>query len=184
MTLVRTLQTHPKPDGTRRPAKGFFIWTPTERRIIVGSPDEVVQPAGFVVELDPTGGFEVDVAPTDLTWVWRVDERIEGLKAKTIYVIVPTEGPVDYTDLVLVNPASLLPQAKPANIWYTYTDTLAAEAQAAKVTAQGVASNQITTGVVDANGDLIFTKSDGTTFNAGRVILPTRLTVGTVTTGP
>lgn len=136
MTLVRTLQTHPKPDGTRRPAKGFFIWTPTERRIIEGNPDEVVQPAGFAVELNLAGGFEVDVAATGTDWVWRVDERIEGLRTKTTYVVVPPEGPVDFTDLVQVNIASLRPKAVPDHIWYVYTDHLAEQARLAKEAAQ------------------------------------------------
>jgi hypothetical protein len=135
MTLVRTLQTHPNPDGTRRPAKGFFIWTPTERRIISGSPDEVVQPAGFAVELDLSGGFEVDVAATGTDWVWRVDERIEGLRTKTTYVVVPPEGPVDFTDLAQVNVSSLRSTAVPDHIWYVYTDYLAEQARLAKVSA-------------------------------------------------
>ncbi|WGH21712.1 minor tail protein [Arthrobacter phage Inked] len=134
MTLVRTLQTHPNPDGTRRPATGFFIWTPTERRIISGSPDEVVQPAGFAVELI-NGAFEVDVAATEVDWVWRVDERINGLRAKTTYVVVPPEGPVDFTDLVQVNVASLKTSSVPDHIWYIYTDYLAEQARLAKVAA-------------------------------------------------
>jgi len=135
MTLVRTLQTHPNPDGTRRPARGFFIWTPTERRIISGSPDEVVQPAGFAVELDLSGGFEIDVAATGTDWVWRVDERIEGLRTKTTYVVVPPEGPVDFTDLAQVNVSSLKSTAVPDHIWYVYTDYLAEQARLAKVSA-------------------------------------------------
>lgn len=135
MTLVRTLQTHPNPDGTRRPARGFFIWTPTERRIISGSPDEVVQPAGFAVELDLAGGFEIDVAATSTDWVWRVDERIEGLRTKTTYVVVPPEGPVDFTDLAQVNIASLKATAVPDHIWYVYTDYLAEQARLAKISA-------------------------------------------------
>jgi len=135
MTLVRTLQTRPNPDGTRRPMQGFFIWTPTERRIISGSPDEVVQPAGFAIELDLSGGFEVDVAATGTDWVWRVDERIEGLRTKTTYVVVPPEGPVDFTDLTQVNVSSLKSTAVPDHIWYVYTDYLAEQARLAKVSA-------------------------------------------------
>ena len=135
MTLVRTLQTLPNADGTRRPATGFFIWTPTERRIISGSPDEVVQPVGFAVELDLSGGFEVDVEATGTDWVWRVDERINGLRTKTTYVVVPPEGPVDFTDLAQVNTASLRSQAVPDQIWYIYTDYLAEQARLAKISA-------------------------------------------------
>ncbi|QFG13632.1 minor tail protein [Arthrobacter phage Shepard] len=303
MTLVRTLQTLPNPDGTRRPAEGFFIWTPTERRIISGSPDEVVQPAGFAVKLE-AGAFEVDVAATGTDWVWRVDERLDGLRTKTSYVVVPDEaGPVDFTDLASVNTASLRKNAVPDDIWYIYTDYLAEQATLAKqaaanseaaatssqdsaaasalisstkateasnsaaaalssagdadsyaatalahknaaevaktgassaqasaaghasaasaarddaelaeagaqlaqsgaVTAQGLSEtaqglaelaladiqtielNQVTTGLVDAEGHLILTKKDETTVDAGKVILPTTLTVGTVDTGP
>ncbi len=136
MTLVRTLQTLPNADGTRRPAKGFFIWTPTVRRIIEGNPDEVIQPVGFAVELDLTGAFEIDVAETGTDWVWRVDERIEGLRTKTAYVVVPPEGPVDFTDLAPVNIASLRSTAVPDHIWYVYTDYLAAQATLAKEAAE------------------------------------------------
>jgi hypothetical protein len=135
MTIVRTLQTLPNPDGTRRPARGFFIWTPTERRIIEGNPDEVVQPVGFAIELDIHGGFEVDVAATGIDWVWRVDERIEGLRTTTSYVSVPSEGPIDYTDLVQVNPTSFSVKAKPEPIWYTHVDYLAEQARLAQVSA-------------------------------------------------
>ncbi|ALY08996.1 hypothetical protein GORDON_21 [Arthrobacter phage Gordon] len=272
MTLVRTLQTRPNPDGTRRPLEGFFIWTPTERRIISGSPDEVVQPAGFAVELK-AGAFEVDVAATGTDWVWRVDERLTGLRTKTSYVVVPEEGPVDFTDLAPVNVSSLKPSSVPDHIWYVYTDHLAEQARLAKEAAQAsedaaveavdsaavsatladeradsagqsafnaaqsaaaalgnknaaanseahaveaasaayesevaaelamtaaqqarngveavrddaelIELNQIHSGTINNNGDLILTKRDGTTINAGRVV--SRLTVGTVTTGP
>lgn len=184
MTLVRTLRTISLPDGTRHPAKGFFIWTPTARRIIPGSPDEVVEAVGFVVELDHEGSFEVNPDATDHNWVWRVDEKIAGIRSKTVYVVVPPEGPVDYTDLVQVNPSTFHPNTPAANIWYAYTDALAAEAALAKQSAQAVQSNQIASATVDAKGDLIFTRNDGTTFNAGKVVQPTNLSVGIVETGP
>ena len=180
MTLVRTLCTVPQPDGSRKPARGFFIWTPTRRRIISGSPDEVVEAVGFVVELKD-GYFEVDAAPTDANWVWRVDEKIEGVRNKTIYVAVPALGPVDYTDLVQVNPSSFAPQAEPENIWYAYTDNLALEAQQAKVAAQNVELKQIVDASINADGELVFTRNDGTTFNAGRVV--PRITIGYVESG-
>ncbi|UGL63251.1 minor tail protein [Arthrobacter phage Tokki] len=303
MTLVRTLQTLPNPDGTRRPAQGFFIWTPTERRIISGSPDEVVQPAGFAVELN-AGAFEVDVAATGTDWVWRVDERLTGLRTKTSYVVVPDMAePVDFTDLVPVSTTSIRKNAVPDDIWYIYTDHLAEQASLAKEAAQasedaavesqdsaavsasladasadaagtsafnaaasaatalghknaaqsseedafayrgyaesaalaaqgsedaavvarnaaqesrigaeeartgselakagseaardeaelalsiveGIELNQVETGLVDAEGHLILTKRDESTVDAGKVILPTTLTVGTVETGP
>lgn len=144
MTLVRTLQTLPNADGTRRPAKGFFIWTPTVRRIIEGNPDEVIQPVGFAVELDLTGAFEVDVAATGTDWVWRVDERIEGLRTKTTYVVVPPEGPFDFTDLAPVNVSSLRSNAVPDHIWYVYTDYLAAQATLAKEAAQASQAAAVT----------------------------------------
>lgn len=183
MTLVRTLRTVPQPDGTRRPAEGFFIWTPTKRRIISGSPAEVVEAVGFAVELKD-GYFEIDVAATGIDWVWRVDEKINGLRSKTVYVTVPVEGPIDYTDLVQVSAATFSPNTPAATVWYTYTDALAAEARAAKDSARTVELNQITSAQVDANGDLIFTKADGSTLNAGNVLVPTNLSVGVVETGP
>lgn len=183
MTLVRTLRTMPSSDGTRDPASGIFIWTPTKRRIVLGSPDEVVEPIGFAVELKD-GYFEIDVAPTDANWVWRVDEKVNGLRSKTVYVTVPEVGPVDYTDLVTVNPTSFAPNALPPDIWYAYTDDLAAQAQAAKLSAQAVESRQIVDGTVNAEGDLIFTRNDGSTFNVGRVIIPSNLSIGIVETGP
>lgn len=183
MTLVRTLRTLPKPDGTRRPAEGFFIWTPTARRIISGSPDEVVEAVGFAVELID-GYFEVDAAATNANWVWRVDEKIAGLRSKTVYVVVPPAGPVDYTDLVQVNTSSFQPNTPAANLWYAYTDNLATQAALAKQSAQTVELRQIVGSSVDINGNLIFTRNDGTTFNAGKVVIPSNLSVGVVETGP
>jgi hypothetical protein len=129
------LRTVPAADGTRRPASGFFIWTPTRRRVIPGDIDEVVEAVSFVVEL-VDGKFEIDPAPTGNTWVWRVDEKIEGIRNRTVYLAVPLNGPVDYTDLVEVSPASMTPVAEPTNLWYAYVDELSARADLAREAAQ------------------------------------------------
>lgn len=182
MTLVRTLRTIPQPDGTRRPAKGFFIWTPTKRRIISGSPDEVVEAVGFAVELDDDGQFEVNPAPTGADWVWRVDEKIAGLANKTVYVVVPANGPVNYTDLVRVTPGRTFQPVTPeANIWYAYVDELTAQAELAKASARNVELLQIVDAVINAEGHLIFTRNDGTTIDAGRVV--PNITIGIVESG-
>jgi hypothetical protein len=257
---------------------------------------------GFRVPLK-NGITDIVVAPTEKNWAWRVDILIPGAPRTTTHVAVPNVEEIDFTDLVVVDPSTLQPKAKPDPIWYSWVDGLAlttanAEqaAQDAKLSAEGsqtsalnsaniatdkatvatekaaeatdkaaqagtsafnsaasaasalghkndaeaaetgalaaesnaklyrdganiartaseaardgsvvakdaaiqarlgaeqahteaVALNDITitTGDVDSLGNLILTRTDGTTKDAGRVILPTELTIGEVETGP
>lgn len=116
MTLVNFDLTTPAADGSLSPAKGVLRFTPTARRVVVGTPDVVVLPASFQVSL-LEGVAGVTLAPTDLAWVWRIDEHVSGTKARTIYTAVPDSASVDYTDLVPIDPDTLTPEPSPDPAW-------------------------------------------------------------------
>lgn len=117
MTLVRIAMTTPLADGTTVAAAGSFRFTPTARRIIAGAPDLVVLPKPFHVALSITGTADVTLAPTTAGWVWRVDEYLAGVAARTVYVAVPDMASIDYPDLAPVDPATLDPAAPLSPAW-------------------------------------------------------------------
>lgn len=149
MTIVHLSMSVPTADGTSAPATGSLRFTPTARRVIVGAPDVVVLPKMFIVPL-VAGVADVTLEPTTGAWLWRVDEFVAGAPARTIHVAVPDVAEVDYPDLVAVDPATLLPTAAPEPAWVA------------------MAASTVTTGAVVAD-DLILTRTDGTSVNAGRV---------------
>jgi hypothetical protein len=109
-----------------------------------------VSPVPFDVAL--TGGAaDVSLEPTSAGWAWRVDESVDGVKDLTYYVTVPNvAGPLDDPDLPRVNPSTLTPQAAPEAAWWP------------------VANATITAATV-VGDDLVLTRHDGATVNAGRV---------------
>lgn len=121
MTIIHMLFTRPAADGSLQPAGGSLTWTPTNSRAIAGTPDTVVAPVGFDVQL---GAAQIDlpVAPTGSSWCWRIDEKIYGAPVRTIYVAVPDVAEVDYPDLVQVDPATLAPVANPEPAWWAALD--------------------------------------------------------------
>jgi hypothetical protein len=122
MTIVHVVMAQPAADGVMVPATGVMRFTPTARRVIVGTPDTVVLPASFQVNL-LDGVADVLLAPTDLAWVWRIDEHVSGTKARTIYAAVPDVAAVDYTDLVPIDPETLAPEPSPNPAWLApFTD--------------------------------------------------------------
>lgn len=149
MAVVHFVRMVPAADGVLVPAKGGFRFTPTARRVIVGAPDVVVLPASFSVQL-VGGAADVTLEPTTGAWVWRVDEYCTGTPARTTHVAVPDVAELDDTDLVVVDPATLEPAAEPEAAWVA------------------MAQSTITTGTVTGD-DLILTRTDGTTVNAGVV---------------
>lgn len=149
MTLVRMSFAVPNAAGAPSPASGSLRFTPTARRIITGAPDTVVLPASFTVEL-VNGAADVTLEPTTAAWVWKVDEHLTGATARTIYVQVPAAAEADYTDLTPIDPATLLPTAEPEPAWVA------------------MANSTVTSGTVTGD-DLILTRTDGTTVNAGNV---------------
>lgn len=116
MTVIAVRLQVPNPDGTMSPASGFLRFTPTAHRVITGTPDVVVLPAGFPVYL-VAGAADVTLAPTAAGWVWRVDESIAGLAGRTIYVQIPDVASIDYGELVPIDPVTLQPAPTPAPSW-------------------------------------------------------------------
>lgn len=113
MTTVHIKIEVPVENGLE-PAVGSMLWTPTRRR---ETEDSVVLPASFRATL--VGGvLDIDLAPTNTAWVWRVDEQFTNAPAQTYYYTVPDSVPtVNYKDLVAVDPDSLEPTAHEDPIW-------------------------------------------------------------------
>jgi hypothetical protein len=109
----------------------------------------VVLPKSFTVPL-VAGVADVTLEPTTAAWVWRVDEMLAGTASRTIHTAVPDVPEVDYPDLVTVDPATLEPTAEPEPAWVA------------------MANSTVTTGTVTGD-NLILTRTDGTTVDAGRV---------------
>ncbi|UQS94692.1 minor tail protein [Arthrobacter phage Zeina] len=124
MTKVLLQYGSPAPDGTYPPVEGVLIWTPTRRRVVSGMPDKIIMPIGFKVPI--TGGvITVNVAPSGIDWVWRVDELVKGMSRVISYKAIPDQEEIDFTELVSVNPLSLSPLAEPEPIWYPWAEALA-----------------------------------------------------------
>lgn len=103
MTVVNIKVQVPR-NGAAGLASGALTWQPTSRRI--GTDGALVLPVGFRVPL-VDGLASVDVEPSSSLWAWRVTEHFTGQMSKTKYLAVPGAGPVDYTDLVEVDPVTL-----------------------------------------------------------------------------
>lgn len=77
----------------------------------------VILPKGFTA----TGPapLTIELAPTSSPdWVWRMDERVPGGR-RNRYVAVPNSlTPVEYADLVEIDPATLEPLAEPQAAWW------------------------------------------------------------------
>ena len=91
-------------DGPDAPAEGVVRWQPTGRRI--GADGTLILPAPFAVPL-VAGAAAVDIEPSTNAWAWRVTEFFEGQFPKSKFVAVPDTGPVNYTELLEVDPDSL-----------------------------------------------------------------------------
>jgi hypothetical protein len=116
MTLVHVVLTVPESDGSLTPAAGALRFRPTARRTIAGTPDTVVLPAPFRVDL-VAGAADVTLAPTSSLWVWQIDEHLTGCPARRTYAQVPDVAVLDYTDLVSVDPTTLDPAPAPDPSW-------------------------------------------------------------------
>lgn len=95
----------------------------------------------------------LDLEANDSTWCWKILTYTTSPSARlTRYVNVPASGPVDFEDLVDVDPATFEPT----------DDNLAAW--------EAIAASQVETGEVDEDGHLILTARDGSTQDAGQVV--------------
>ena len=113
MTLLEIVLTVPAADGGQVPAQGVLRFAPTKRRTLNGT---VVLPKPFQVPLT-LGMAQVDLAPNDASWVWRIDEHVSGTPARTIYTNIPDDVTHLYTDLVSIDPATLQPTAELTPAW-------------------------------------------------------------------
>lgn len=113
MTLLNINLTTPNADGTLSPAKGVLRFAPTQRRTDGGN---TILPTPFTQQL-VTGAAAVELQPTTLEWVWRIDEHIPGAPGRTIYAAIPDQATAAYPDLVPLDPATLTPAAEPAAAW-------------------------------------------------------------------
>jgi hypothetical protein len=98
-------------------------------------PDKIIMPIGFKVPI--TGGvITVNVAPSGIDWVWRVDELVKGTNRVISYRAVPDIEEIDFTDLVGIDPTSLQPMAEPEPVWYSWAEGLAQAAGNAEQSAE------------------------------------------------
>jgi len=91
-------------NGSPASAEGVLRWEPSGRRI--GADGTLILPAPFAVPL-VNGAAAVNVDPSTEAWAWRVTEFFEGQFPKTRIFAVPDIGPVNYTDLLEVDPTTL-----------------------------------------------------------------------------
>lgn len=139
MTIVHAALTVPTVSGVDGPASGVLRFTPTTRRTKAG---KVVLPAAFQATL-VDGAVDVPLDPTSALWVWRVDEFLAGVPARTIYVQVPDATEAEYEALTQVDPATLAPNAAPDPVWVASMNLQLAR------TPEAVFSGAVT---LDANG--------------------------------
>lgn len=103
MTAVN-IKVQVQANGAEIPAEGTLRWEPSERR--VGPDGALILPVGFRVDL-VNGEGSVEVEPSTSVWAWRVTESFVGRPARRRLLAVPTDGPVNYTDLLEVDPETL-----------------------------------------------------------------------------
>ena len=99
MTVVN-IKVQVPANGTDVPAAGSLRWEPVGRR--VGPDGALILKEGFPVQL-VLGEAMVDVDPGP----WRVAELFIGQPVKYKHVEVPETGPVNYTELIEVDPDTL-----------------------------------------------------------------------------
>lgn len=113
--------------------------------------DGVVFPAYMTVPVvDGQLTTVLDLTPTNEFCCVRWDVQY-GLHHLTRYTLVPETGPVDFGDLVDVDPNTLVPSDGNVAAW------------------EAIAASQIESGTVDSAGQLILSARDGSTQDAGHV---------------
>jgi hypothetical protein len=146
---VRFRRTAPHQTGDA-PATGYFRFKLTRPVIIPGDPDDVVTTVPFKAVM-VGGAVDVELAPTGAGYAWQVLESVDGVRDETYFVVVPNvPGPLDDADLTRVDPGTLSPRAAPVAAWWAVADATI-------------------TGAEIVGDDLILTRHDGGTVNAGTV---------------
>jgi hypothetical protein len=129
MTLVHVALTVPAPDGEDDPASGVLRFVPTARRVADGV---AVLPVPFQANL-VAGVADVELAPNDVSWLWRIDEYVTGAPSRTVYVSVSGET-ANYADLTPIDPDTLEPAATADPAWVAPYEELVARVDAGVVT--------------------------------------------------
>lgn len=125
-------------------------WAGTAPYIAVDGAD-VVFPSPITVQIvDGDPASPIDLMPTDAACCVRWDVWY-GVHHLTRYTTIPAVGPVEFGDLVDVDPATFVPTDDGLAAW------------------EAIAASQIESGTVDSAGHLILTARDGSTQDAGEV---------------
>lgn len=142
MTVIRFKFFKPSASGEDVPSTGVLQLTPTRRRVKTGDPGTVILPAPYPAKVPETGLLALDLAPNGPDWCWELRASFTGAAFWTEYLAVPEPVPdpanpggylpVDYPDLVRVDPKTLEPVAEPDPSWYAYTDGLALSSEQAR----------------------------------------------------
>jgi hypothetical protein len=103
MTTVNIKLFVPSDDGNV-PASGYIEFKPTAKQEV---PQGVVIPSAFTVELDENGEAVVELAQTNAYFAWRIREKLPN--GEDYYVSVGIDSPVNYKDLVRLDPSTLEP---------------------------------------------------------------------------
>lgn len=151
MTRIDFKFAKPTNTGTPFPVSGVIEAVPTKRRIIAGTPDTVIIPTPFHLDIPDTGNVSLDLEPTGPDWAWSLTFMLTGIAKWTDTVTVPDADTVDYPDLPRVDPVTLEPDAAPDAAWWAALNGAAVDSAAV------------------VGGDLIITHPDGSTLNAGTV---------------
>lgn len=130
MPVVRFHETRDDGTGTRAPAPGKLTFAPSRARIIPGDPDEHVLSAGFEAATDADGRLAVTLDALPAGWAWLIRRR--SIPAWSgAYLVQDVPGPLDFGDLVAVDPGSLEPVAPPSDAWLAALDAYATKAELA-----------------------------------------------------
>lgn len=125
MATIHIKLEHPT-DGGTTPCNGAIRFTPIHR---YNRDDTVIVPKPFETDLT-NGEANVNVIESDHTGCWAITELPGTPQEHTRYVQIPTTSEtLEYTDLIDVNPSTLLPAAVTAGPLLQIA--LAADAQAA-----------------------------------------------------
>lgn len=131
-------------------ARGGLEVRYSKRRYPDDPNSQIVVQWAFPVKLDENGRATVVVPPSEPDGFYTWTERLVPGGGITRNTSVPNVTEINYRDLPDVDPATFLPTATPEAAWWA------------------VARSTVTTGEV-VGDDLILTRTDGTTVNAGHV---------------
>lgn len=167
MTLVRFKMGRPSSTGVTVPAVGKFVVSPTRLRVVEGDPDTTILPAEFPVAVPESGLLELELAATGPGWCWHLKASGFGVSSWQEYVAVPEALPdpdnpgeflpVDYPDLVRVDPKTLEPTAEPVAAWWAGVDEMkqAALESAVLAAAAAAAATSAVTSATEAEQEAI-----------------------------